>query len=67
MPFPSTYVSLHLITAVSANAPGGLGNPLNIIVKAYNGDTQITLHLPTADYAERMASAINDAVKKPAL
>lgn len=63
MGFPSTYISLHMVNVVSAVAPGGVGNPLTLMIKSFGGDAQITLHLPTPQYADRMADAISAAVR----
>jgi hypothetical protein len=65
MTFPTNYFSVHMIKVISARAmPGNpaVKNSVVITVKGHYTDTEISLHIDNAEYAQRLAAAINGAV-----
>lgn len=62
MSFPTSYISIHMINVVSASATGATGNPVKLNIKGRFSDTEITLFVSSPEYAQRLATAINDAV-----
>jgi len=63
----TTHLSLHLITSITAVAPGAFGDPLVLRLKSRYGDTDITLFFDVGDtgLTQRLVEAINAAIVGP--